>query len=263
MDGTEPRRKGSEPGGHRTVARVTAILEIIAARMEGVQLASLTEALDAPRSSVYSLIRGLLEVGYITEDKPGRYGLGPAVAALLDQAPQRRMPQLLRPLLERLAAETGETALLGTRVGASVVYLDQVASSARIRYAAPLHQRRPLAGTSTGKTFLAAMTPGQVSRLLKSQPASLAVDARALATELARIREEGVAYNRGETVEGVTAAAAGIRSAGQVLVAAFSVAGPTDRMTGKLDMVATSVRAAALQATGLLAQEGWRQQTTA
>ena len=93
-------------------------------------------------------------MGYITEDKPGRYRLGPAVAALLDQAPQQRMPQLLRPLLERLAAETGETALLGTRVGASVVYLEQVESSARIRYAAPLHQRRPLAGTSTGKTYL-------------------------------------------------------------------------------------------------------------
>jgi DNA-binding IclR family transcriptional regulator len=239
---------------------VTTILEVVATRTDGVQLTGLTEALDAPRSSVYSLIRGLLAVGYITEDKPGRYRLGPAIAALLDQAPQRRMPQILRPVLERLAAETGETALLGTRVGASVVYLDQVESSARIRYAAPLHQRRPLAGTSTGKTFLAEMTAGQVSRLLKSQPASPAVDARALAADLARIREEGVAYNRGETVEGVTAAAAGVRSAGKVLVAAISVAGPTDRMTGKLDMVAASVRTAARQATELLAQERWRRE---
>ena len=61
----------------------------------------------------------------------------------------------------------------------------------------------------------------------------------------------------------MTAAAAGIQSAGQVLVAAFSVAGPTERMITKLDMVAVLVRTAAQQATELLAQEGWRRQTTA
>jgi DNA-binding IclR family transcriptional regulator len=61
---------------HRTVDRVTAILETVSLTPQGVTLAELATALDAAKSSVQELTNGLLARGYLVEDD-GRFHLGP------------------------------------------------------------------------------------------------------------------------------------------------------------------------------------------
>src|SRR6185295_4181736 len=70
------RSKG-DPQNHRTVDRVTQILEEVVYH-PGMSFAELVRALGAAKSSVHGFIRGLLAKGWLYEDDH-RFYLGPAV----------------------------------------------------------------------------------------------------------------------------------------------------------------------------------------
>jgi DNA-binding IclR family transcriptional regulator len=217
---------------HRTVSRVTTILEAVASARRGVRLTDLARMLGAPKSSVHGLTKGLVATGYLVELN-GTYTLGPAVGALLNP-PRPTLLQAAQPAMVEIQQEWDETVALCSLVGDSVVYVDLVESTQAIRYSAPLRTRRPLYPTSAGKCFLAFMRESRVESYLKDFP----VDSRrAILAELAEVRASGLGYNRGETVPDVTAVASPIMVAGRP-AACLNVAGPTARMGSKLAGVA-------------------------
>ncbi|TQM03192.1 IclR family transcriptional regulator [Pseudonocardia kunmingensis] len=224
--------RGSVAKEHRTVRRVTSILEAVARQRDGVRLGALAELLDAPKSSVFGLVKGLVADGYLRE-QDGAYRLGPAVSALL--APPVTALDAVRPRMQRLRAAFDETVMWCTRVGDSVVYTEVAESSQLIRYSAPLRTRRPLHPTSSGKCFLAYTPPAALRRYLAEHVA--ADDVERVRAELERVRRDGVAFNRGETLPDVSAAAAPVLVHGQPL-GCLAVAGPTVRLGGRLDEVA-------------------------
>jgi DNA-binding IclR family transcriptional regulator len=227
----------SAPKEHRTVRRVTSILEAVARQRDGVRLGALAEQLDAPKSSVFGLVKGLVADGYLRE-QDGAYRLGPAVSALL--APQQaNVLEIVRPAMEHLRERFDETVMWCTRVGDSVVYTDVAESSQLIRYSAPLRTRRPLYPTSSGKCFLAYTPPRARERYLLEHVAEGERDR--VGAELDHVRQDGVAFNRGETVPDVSAAAAPVLVSGRP-VGCLAVAGPTGRLGGRLDEAAVMVR---------------------
>jgi DNA-binding IclR family transcriptional regulator len=235
---------------HRTVSRIATILETVAADPRGVRLSQLSEVLNAPKSSVFSLVKGLVRTGYLNEDG-GVYVLGPAVHALLDfQRPT--LPEIARPYLEQLHDIYDETIMLATPVGDSVVYLIKIESTQSIRYSAPLHTRRPLYPTSTGKSMLAYMPDRVRTRYLRAWVPDEA-DRERVEAELAKVRETGVATNNDETLPDVSAVAAAILVDNRA-VASIAVAGPTSRMLGKLSDAAMSVREASNQVANRLSR---------
>ncbi|MCP2178783.1 IclR family transcriptional regulator [Prauserella alba] len=221
---------------HRTVSRVTAILEL-AAEQPGIRLGTLAWALDAPKSSVFGLVKGLVSTGYLVEDDSG-FQLGPALGNLLT-AERPNLADAARPTLEELRDTFDETAMLGTSVGDSVVYIAAAESRQLIRYSAPLRHRRPLFPPSAGKVLLAARSPRKRDAYLHSiidDPERLD-EAR---TELERVRAEGVAINRGETLPDVSATARPVVVHGRTL-AAIAVAGPTTRIAERLPEIAEAL----------------------
>jgi DNA-binding IclR family transcriptional regulator len=221
---------------HRTVSRVMTILETAAAHPEGATLGQIGEVLAAPKSSIHVLSRGLVATGYLREEE-GRYLLGPAVAALL-AAGRPSIDQVARPAMVELKKRFDETVMLGTLVGVSVVYVDAIESSQPIRYSPPLHQRRPLYPTSTGKCFLAHMSPGRRRGYLEANVPAVARPG--IERELEDVRAKGFATNRGETLPDISAAASPIIVDGRVL-ACLAVAGPTTRMRDRLDEAGKAV----------------------
>jgi hypothetical protein len=151
----------SAPKEHRTVRRVTSILEAVARHREGVRLNAIVAVLDAPKSSVFGLVKGLVADGYLRE-QDGFYRLGPAVTALLasPMSPARDVLDVVRPAMDELRATFDETVMWCTRVGDSVVYLEVAESAQLIRYSAPLRTRRPLYPTHRGPGHRAAHRAG-------------------------------------------------------------------------------------------------------
>src|SRR6266702_3935202 len=73
-------RSPRTPHNHRTIDRVTRILEMVVYH-PGVTFAQLARALDAPKSSVHGFISGLLANGWLYEQER-RFYLGPALYGL-------------------------------------------------------------------------------------------------------------------------------------------------------------------------------------
>ncbi|MFC7344172.1 IclR family transcriptional regulator [Saccharopolyspora griseoalba] len=237
------------PKAHRTVSRVTTILELAAADRSGVRLAELAAALDAPRSSIHGLVKGLVATGYLREEA-GTYRIGPAINALLGAAAPT-VAEAARPAMRELHRRFDETVMLATPVGDSVVYTETIESTHPLRYSAPLRTRRPLHPTSSGKCFLAFGTEAFRELHLASHVPEPAQQER-LRAQLDEVGRAGVAVNRGETLPDQSGVGAPIHENGAV-VAAIAVAGPTNRLTEVIADVAAATKEAADQVTAALA----------
>lgn len=174
------------------------------------------------------------------------------VALAISVVAHQELQDLARPVLQRLAGQTGETSLIGTLAPDTdlVMYVDKVESANPVRYTVPLGERRELYASAVGKVLLAHMAPARCDEYLQREKLraftpNTITNARALRQELAGIREEGVALTVDERVIGVSALAAPIHGEGGRVIAAIVIAGPSERMRTALRQHKASLRAAA------------------
>src|ERR1700739_4948785 len=105
---------------HRTVDRVTGILETVSLSPRGVTLAELAAALDAAKSSVQELTNGLLARGYLIEEEH-RFHLGPGPFILAARANKLAALSLNHEFVAELTQVLDCTVLVGVRGGDSIV----------------------------------------------------------------------------------------------------------------------------------------------
>lgn len=238
---SQTRAKGTGIAAeHRTVARVMAILEfVLASDSEGVRLLDLSVAVDAPKSSVHGLAKGLVATGYLREQR-GRYFLGPAMSSLIAGGPSA-LPALYHHALEQLTDRWNETAMLATMVGNSLVYVHAVESDEFIRAAPVLNVRMTMWPRSAAKCFLAFMDQKRLDDYLRKNHPD-AADAAMVSEELATIRESRVAVNYGGAGGAHIGIASPVLSEHSQVVVAVAMAGPKSRMEVHLEEMIQSLR---------------------
>ena len=161
-----------------------------------------------------------------------------------------------RPFLRRLTAETGETANLGIRDGATAVFLAQNESPQMMRMITRLGSRAPLHASGVGKALLAWMSEEERSALLEGGYELARVTENtlyqtdSLQAEMAAIRAQGFACDREEHAIGLHCVAACIFDEHRTPLAAISVSGPMARIGGL--RTTSSERSPAPIANGLL-----------
>ncbi len=224
----------------QSVTRVIQILEALCASPEPISLAQLSRVLDAPKSSVAALLRGLAEADFVMFSE-SVYRLGPAAfglgSALLEARRRLQSSDLVREGMRRLAERSGETLLFAVRdAGAeTMTYVDVIESRNAVRFAVSVGDRRPLYCTAGGRVLLAALSEGDLRRYLKRlkpQPltARTETDKRRLADAIAVAREKGVAQTLDQATDGVTGTASVIRDATGTVIGALIVAAPSSRL---------------------------------
>lgn len=170
MDGSSSEAVDRAPQNHRTIDRVTKILEEVVYN-PGLTFADLARALDAPKSSVHGFIRGLLAAGWLYEDDH-RFYLGPAVYGLTLATGHIRAGAVTETDLTALHEATGLTVFLGVRAGDHLIYVAEAGSDTLSGFAARTNIRRGLLDTAGGKALLAAMSESdRVGYLRRRQPA--------------------------------------------------------------------------------------------
>lgn len=235
---------------HRTVSRVAWILEEAARSSSGVRLNEIAHQLEAPRSSIHGLLKGLVAVGYLSESEGG-YVNGPGVQALLSWSEYPPVVEIARIPMQTLHRKFDETVMLGMRVGRSMVYLLSLESTQVIKYSAPLNQRREIFPTSMGKIYIADMPKAECERYLAKKVRESDLRDKYM-QELTEIRKTKVAFNHGETITDVLGIASGIRKRGGQLEACVSVAGPLQRMQKREHEIGDAVRDAAREVSKVL-----------
>lgn len=174
MKATNPTSAGvddSEYAGPRSPLRVMQIVETLAEMPAGLSLTQLSERLAIPKTSLLSQLRVLLQGGYITMQET-RYLLGNASLRLgLVIAASATVANAARPLVARLAQDTGETAMLAMLdpAAALAVYVEKTNGANPIRFSPDIGARRPLYCTGFGRALLAFQDQAFVQHYFDAQ----------------------------------------------------------------------------------------------
>ena len=172
---------------HRTVDRVTGILETVSLSPRGVTLAELAAALGAARTSIQELTNRLLARGYLIEEAH-RFHLGPGPFILASRANKLAAPSLDHRFVAELGKALGCSVLVGVRVGDAMIFTDYAGQeSPSLTFAARTHARRPLYTSAAGKILLANVPDDEMHRLLDDAGPEHAGDVRQFLTELPKI----------------------------------------------------------------------------
>jgi DNA-binding IclR family transcriptional regulator len=234
---SDDERRFSSP---QSVTRVIQILEALCASPTPVGLAQLARTLNAPKSSIAALLRGLTEAEFVVPSD-GVYRLGPAAfglgSALIEARRRLQSTSFVRDGMRRLAERSGETVLFAVReTGAdTLTYVDVIESRNAVRFAVSVGDRRPLYCTAGGRALLATLPDEELqSYLQRLNPQRLTEKTETNKDQLAGIvaaaRENGFARTVDQTSEGVTGTAAVIRDAAGSVVGALIVAAPSSRL---------------------------------
>lgn len=217
----------------QSIERAFAVLSALSGGPIGVT--EVAERADLPKSTAARLLSSLSREGAV-EQVPGdtRYRLGPRIALLAEGiVPVRSLVTTVRPILEELAAQTGETAGLSVAEGYVVHYVDQVGTSHQVQVRDWTGTRVPMHAVSSGLIFLAQLPASTLDAFLERPletftPGTLTAP-DALRERLAAVRADGYAWVHEEFAEGLSSVAAGVADATGSLAAAVHVHGPAYR----------------------------------
>ena len=187
------------------------------------------------RSTAHRYIATLTELGYLRQDASSRkYRLGPRVLDLgFSAINSMELRELSRPHLQQLSDETGHTVNMAILDSSDIVYVERVRSSAQRQREIDLNlhigSRLPAYCTSMGKVLLAYLPDDErQARLdatdLTQRGPNTITDRASLASELARVRRDGVAVNNEELAYGLRSIAVPVRSQSHEVVVAINLA---------------------------------------
>jgi len=212
------------------IDRMMDVLALLERRAEGASIRELVARTALPRTTVYRILNTLELHAMVRRSAGGDYRLGPRLLALAARAADRGgidLPALARPHLERLSAATGEACKISVAEDGGLLVC--ATSEGKREYALTVvpGQRLPLHAGAAGKVLLASLPPEALARVLARplprRTARTFTDPRRLARELARIRRQGFAEDKGEFSPSIHAIAAPIADRGGTVIAALSV----------------------------------------
>lgn len=241
----------------QSVDRAVTILELLA--LHGAAgITQLAQELGVHKSTASRLVAALERRRLVEQvEERGRYRLGVGIIQLAGATSARPdLVQEARPVVRRLASETGETVNLAVLAGGAALYVDQVSSASTLSSYNWVGQHIPLHATSNGKVLVSELAEPELGRVLgelTGYTASTLTDRAALDAQLADVRERGWAAATDELDVGLTAVAAPVRDARGDIVASVSVSGPTFRFgRARVEEVAALVCAATAEISARL-----------
>lgn len=213
---------------------VDLLLAVAAAQPEEATVPALARACGLNRATAWRLLKTLQVRGLVSVDEStGRYSIGLTTMALGNAAGPDALISAARPTLERMCAETGETASLAVPGVGGLTYLDEVTPKA-VLTASWLGRSVPLHATSTGKALLAHLPADQVRRVLAGPLTRFTdttiTDPDHLTAELAATRERGYGVCAGELESSLYGVSAPVLDRNHRPLAVLSIWGPRDRV---------------------------------
>jgi DNA-binding IclR family transcriptional regulator len=213
------------------VDKMMDLLALLERRRSGASLRDLLAQLQLPRTTVYRLLNSLQLHGLVRRGPDGTYRLGTRLltlaAGVVGDAQDYDLSTVALPLLRRLSSQTGEASKISVVDGDELLVLAAAAGTRDYALTVIPGQRIPLHVGAAGKVLLAHMPEDQLetrlARPLAAFTSRTLIDAPRLGRELAKIRRQGWAQDRGEHSASIHAFAAPIMDRAGRVVGALSV----------------------------------------
>lgn len=240
------------------VERAADVLFLLAEYGES-SVTDLSRAIGSSASAIHRILvalkrKGLVEQRLNTEG----YALSWSVLALGRSLNERAdLRTFALPFMTQLRDLMGESVSLNVRVGFERICVEQVESLNEVRWVARIGVPYPLYAGATGRLFLGYMSDQELTDYLGTvtlQPLTshTVVTPDQVRTELSRIRAVGYAISLQDRIPGLAGVSAPIFDRSGSVIAALTIGGRADRLTGNtLKKWAPSLIQAALKITEL------------
>lgn len=249
----------SPPGGPRAMSRVLALFATLAQARRGMSLSELAEALEVPKSTLLSSLRGLVADSFLIASA-GEYRLGPCAYRLAGAIISSwSNTEMVRHYLRQLASASKESvgyAIPDWEIG-QVIYVDAIASPKPVHYAMRSGLRAPIYASAAGRVILAYTAREQRDAYLshahmRALTGATRTSPDAIRANLETIAKDGYCASFGEMLEDTAAIAAPVFDSADALTGALMVAAPIDRMRANFPALLAQVLDAGKRASGLI-----------
>lgn len=229
--------------GIQVIARAAAILRTLKDRPGGMSLGQIASAVGLPRSTVQRIVAALQTERFVIAEASGSgLRLGPELGALAE-ATRYNIVEQCRILLSELSQAVGETADLSVMRGDTMIFLDQVPGTQRLRAISSVGEVFPVTSTANGRACLAKLPREQAHALAKQEwtRRNIRPDIVKFDRILDEVVECGIAYDNDEHTDGISAIGFAFEDwAGNIH--AISVPVPTSRFSLQKAHIENAIR---------------------
>lgn len=235
------------------LGKAVAILRSYRPEDNVVSLAELVRRTGLHKATVHRLV-GELVANRLLDRVDGGYRLSGGLFELgMLASLERSLLEMAMPFLQDLYERSHETVHLGVRDGHDVVYVAKIGGHRQAISPSRTGGRIPLHCSAIGKALLAHCEPDLrrevlSAPLVRRTPHTI-VAPGILQTQLDKVVETGVAFEREESALGIACVAAPVFGADDHIVAAISVTGPTNRYRPESQVAAVRAAAEGLRST--------------
>lgn len=223
----------------RSVDNALRLLESFTPDAPELSAAELSKKLGLSKTTVHRLLSTLRSRGFVERHElTKKYRIGLKVFEIGSLVLRvTGFGILVQPEMVELANLCNETVNIGVLSGGKVMYLNKIESRGEIiGLDLEVGRRVPAHCTALGKVLLAYLSPKEVDYVIAKEGLSrftpkTITDPEKLKEHLEQVRLEGFAIDDEEFRLGIRCIAAPIRNGSGDVVAAISIAGPSDRFT--------------------------------
>ncbi|MEJ0013652.1 MAG: IclR family transcriptional regulator [Bauldia sp.] len=241
------------------IDRMVDVLFLLEKRPNGATIRDLVEQLRLPRTTVYRILNTLQLHEIVRRSSDGTYRLGSRLLTLaaraVNESKDYDLAAISVPHLRRLAAQTGEGCKVSIVDGNEILVIAAVDGQREYALSVVPGQRLPMHAGAASKVLLANLPKEELSERLGGHlvryTGKTQTDGRRLSAELARVRRQGWAEDKGEYAPSIYAFAAPIPDRNGRIIAALSV----PFLAGADAAHAEKIRAAVIATAGAIAAD--------
>lgn len=152
----------------RSLDRMAQVLDFLHAHRRPIATADLARSIDAPRSTVYNLVKSLIDLGILeAAGEDGRIYFGHKLYLWgLDYMRENPLVRRGREEVDRLSQETGETAELCMLQNGRYTIVHMCPGQRPFRISSAVGLQIPLPWTASGRLLLSDLPRGEVDALI-------------------------------------------------------------------------------------------------
>lgn len=230
---------GTKHKGARTVKAAEtsfAITETLD-ELDKASLSEIADELSIAKSTAHKHLATLENAEYVVREdgkyklslkhlKYGKHAL--ADVEIVDKA---------QPVIDKIAEDTGEAVWTAIEEHGRAVYVNKALGERAVPSRGGIGERIDLHSSAIGKALLANLPPERIDEVIENRGLSkmterTITEREDLMEELQEIRDQGVAFNDGESLKGLRAVASPIVHKDE-LMGAIAIVGTANRMKGE------------------------------
>lgn len=183
---------------HRPTIRVLEILESLADTKDGATLTELSAATGYSKSTIFPIMKTLVEYKYAQVSEALRYQLGFRACVLASAfTSSNQWLTIIHNEMQSIVDNCDEVCQLGVMDGNQVLYIDKVQSKRTVQLISYVGKHLPAEKTALGKTLIADLAENDIRKIFSNTPQII----NKLLRDIRFVKEHGYAVDDREVNE--------------------------------------------------------------